>query len=649
MEPETPNRTGETVLGVVLVILFAGAAIVFLHFAWGPGNDSRTEVEIVNTHRTGGPGPEGRKEAAEHTPLIKLDLGIAAPRQAVTPSAAAPTAIGRQRAQHRAPPGQVATVSLENAAAPPAIPALAQISAGMTRKPLVEVVPYLGEASTPLDVALHPSLRYGVFSEAVDVDTGAAASRAAASIPLVNLGPPPAQPAHVSPPPRAVQSPAAASIDPERAERALIEDNLRMERSRQFVTSMCADRQGRVWVGCEPDTDDPDDGGVQCFDPAAPPLHQWKQYTAKDGLGDNYAYAIACDRLGRIWVGHLNHGVSVYNGKQWQNYEPVGGTTNPNSRSGPLGERVFHISVNQNNGDVWIATNCGLTRYAASTDRWMYYGRANGLPSDDASAIAFDGAGNIYVATQCDGVAVATAQSQYTDWRVTPGPRSAPSAPAGKGLPSGLTNDVLVSREGIVWVATDYGIAWSADRGASWKYVRGMDWAEEVKGRYGGPPAGWKETPGAALAEDYCTCLAEDAAGSIFVGHRSQPLERITPAAQSAGGFLVGDDFATKDDFTTAVLPTAGGALVGTYGNGVTAMPGSRLASPRAKAAGGNAIPLPGGAPPPTAAELGELCRASSVKPAAVPSTPQWAVACSDDWRTRGDWLGRYGRYWAML
>jgi len=34
-------------------------------------------------------------------------------------------------------------------------------------------------------------------------------------------------------------------------------------------------------------------------------------------LGDDNGYAIACDKLGRIWVGHLNHGVSVYNGKQW--------------------------------------------------------------------------------------------------------------------------------------------------------------------------------------------------------------------------------------------------------------------------------------------------------------------------------------------
>ena len=35
---------------------------------------------------------------------------------------------------------------------------------------------------------------------------------------------------------------------------------------------------------------------------------------AEFALGDDNAYALACDKLGRIWVGNLNHGVSVYDG-----------------------------------------------------------------------------------------------------------------------------------------------------------------------------------------------------------------------------------------------------------------------------------------------------------------------------------------------
>ena len=35
---------------------------------------------------------------------------------------------------------------------------------------------------------------------------------------------------------------------------------------------------------------------------------------AEFALGDDDIYALACDKLGRIWVGNLNHGVSVYDG-----------------------------------------------------------------------------------------------------------------------------------------------------------------------------------------------------------------------------------------------------------------------------------------------------------------------------------------------
>ncbi len=69
------------------------------------------------------------------------------------------------------------------------------------------------------------------------------------------------------------------------------------------------------------------------------------QFTTKDGLGDDYGYALACDDQNRIWVGHLNHGVSVFNGQKWQTYEVVGGLSRPDTLNGPLGERIFKIAV----------------------------------------------------------------------------------------------------------------------------------------------------------------------------------------------------------------------------------------------------------------------------------------------------------------
>ena len=103
--------------------------------------------------------------------------------------------------------------------------------------------------------------------------------------------------------------------------------------SLQFVMSAATDSRGNQWFGCE-------DSGVFCYSPAT---SKWRQFTTKDGLGDDNAYALAVDHLGRIWAGHLNHGLSVYvpsPSKQesgletgtWQTYEVVAGL----SREGTL-------------------------------------------------------------------------------------------------------------------------------------------------------------------------------------------------------------------------------------------------------------------------------------------------------------------------
>jgi len=52
-----------------------------------------------------------------------------------------------------------------------------------------------------------------------------------------------------------------------------------------FVTSLCADHQGRVFLGTE-------DQGLWRFDPAAPTGKQYTHFTTKDGLADDDVYAL---------------------------------------------------------------------------------------------------------------------------------------------------------------------------------------------------------------------------------------------------------------------------------------------------------------------------------------------------------------------
>ena len=412
--------------------------------------------------------------------------------------------------------------------------------------------------------------------------------------------------------------------------------DVQLEEARRFVMSLCVDQRGCLWVGCEEGK--PGTGGVQRFDPSAPPLHQWTQFTTKDGLGDNNGYAVACDRENRIWVGHLNHGVSVYNGQKWQNYEVVGGLSRPDTLSGPLGERVFAIKCCPTDGDVWISTNCGLSRYSESKDTWSYYTRADGLPSDQSNAIAFDADGNIYLGTACDGIAFAKAADNYKTWGTVTGPDQAPLVPAGPGLPTSLINDLLVAHNGTVYAATTTGLAWSKDHGDTWQFLRGADWADKVRGLSARPPKGWRATPGAILAEDYVTTLAEDARGYIWTGYRKKGVECFEPHS------LQRVQPSSGDQYVTSIVASGSVPILGTYGGGISGFPASRpseaISTPAA---------LPSGATPPDLAQLNRDLQLLATAPPASPDKSESPIPLDDDWLTEGAWLGRYGRFWSVI
>jgi len=392
----------------------------------------------------------------------------------------------------------------------------------------------------------------------------------------------------------------------------------------QFITALCPGPRGTVWIGTE-------DQGVWQYNPSAPTGKQYTYYTTQDGLGDNNAYALAVDKAGRLWAGTLNHGVSVFNGKQWRTYGPV---------DGPLGSRVFALAVNPKDGGVWGATEAGLFRYIHS--HWTYFTRADGLPSDQANALAFDTGGTLYVGTQCDGIAIASPADGYKSWRVVPGPATLPNAPSGTGLPSALINCLLVTTRGTVYAGTNCGLAASTDEGATWQYRRGLDWKAKEEGLYPPVTPASVTVSGDMLSEDYVTALAEGTDGSIFVGHRQTGVEAFSPKT----GLRVqsGLNGAKTDSYISSLSVSGQAAWAGLYGGG--ALPPDAVPA-RTSVASVFIAPLPVPAKPPTLVELRSmLARVQSFK---VNIPVGGAAYLGEDWQTQGDWMGRYGNRYAVL
>jgi len=265
-----------------------------------------------------------------------------------------------------------------------------------------------------------------------------------------------AAPPTVAPPPAAPPTPILTSLLPWDA-----------GKQGQFLESLAQDRQGHTWVATE-------DNGVWRSDPASPNGQRWTQFTTKDGLGSDDVYALLVDQQSRVWAGTL-HGVSVYDGKAWKTYGPLEGLG---------GFRVFALASCPINGDVWIATEGGLTRYLAKTGRWQQYSLLDGLPSDAVQCLAFSPTGELYVGTQCDGIAMASPQNNYKSWRTVRGPASLSLAAGGAGLPTSLINCLYVAHDGTVYAGTTTGLARSSDGGKTWRFLRGADWLDKRDGQH---------------------------------------------------------------------------------------------------------------------------------------------------------------------
>ena len=491
------------------------------------------------------------------------------------------------------------------------------------------------------------------------------------------------------------------------------------DRPGKFITALCA--AGKVlWIGTE-------DKGLWRLDLSADPTKPdaWRQFAGKNGPNTEHVYAIAVDSAGRVWVGTTNQGVAVYNGVAWRTFGVLDGC---------VGERVFALAADADpkRGHVWIGTDHGLVCWspdanapdagsasapgsppnllgAANSQRpaierggspdpprpdaatsapgtWRTFTRADGLPADQIYALAVDERGRVWVGTECDGLA--WADPPYKKWTCVraAAERSGDSGEApglaggtGPGLPSNLSNDLVVLRDGTVVYSTNYGLGMGRGGGSVWTSWQGLS-----KQPY----------------ENYCRGLAEDQAGRLWIATRHLGLARLDgrtgylksyrrawrpeakpaqaapaatnfrspprrapfePAAEAAGHVPAAPRASLPDDYVFDVAVTADGDVwAGTYGGGLARLRGA-VPKPAAKSAVSSSnrkskienrkstALLPAPAAPPTLAELNAMLSDLAKVPFVPPEKQPAVIRLDDDWLTKGEWLGRHGRYWACL
>lgn len=366
----------------------------------------------------------------------------------------------------------------------------------------------------------------------------------------------------------------------------------------------------------------------------------WKKAgTAADFPDTENFYALAEDAQGRIWVGTDRWGVCIWNGKQWKTYTRK--TTLP-------GGRVFDISVSSATGDVAVATSGGIAIYSPLTDSWKDVTRADGLPEDQVSALAFDRSGDLWVGFLTAGMARMTLKDEYktceffqSKWHSDDARKlSQPPVLFGAGLPSNLCN-TMAANGNSVFVGTTSGLG--IKRGDKEIFIRGMDAVEKLKAKGIMKSSQGKLRP---LPEDYVTSLYPVKEG-VWIGFRNQVPILLNPANMQYES-SVNTKLAEKKKGGTVScfvdLPD-GTVLAGVFGEGFRVV-GKTTASKKKRRRLGDEIKHPKiFSIPDDQAWHNSLNQFQSLP---LGERPYGICFACDDWETQGDWCNRYGRHFSL-
>lgn len=136
--------------------------------------------------------------------------------------------------------------------------------------------------------------------------------------------------------------------------------------------------RGALWVGTS--------SGVHEIDLASAKVRN--TFTRKEGLANEYVFAVGIDRQGHKWFGTNAGGVSRYKDGQWKTFFPMHG----------LADYWIYAFAQQKGGDFWIGTWAGVNKVDAKTGKFSTYVKE--LVNEWVYGIAIDAQDRVWFGTE---------------------------------------------------------------------------------------------------------------------------------------------------------------------------------------------------------------------------------------------------------
>jgi len=183
---------------------------------------------------------------------------------------------------------------------------------------------------------------------------------------------------------------------------------------------------------------------------------KWKSYTTKDGLPHNGIVSIdVSQQTGDVWIGTLG-GLSRWSGGKFENFTQL--------NSGLPNDLVYNVICDGK--DVWVATGGGAGHYDTSTRQWEIFTEKNAPMHEPWTYGVSAGNGKIYIAAWGGGVIEYTNKTkQFKDYTDPDGEMEIDLLPD-----DGPVHDITTGTsyaDGYLWVSSYFGLC-SYD-GTHWK------------------------------------------------------------------------------------------------------------------------------------------------------------------------------------
>jgi hypothetical protein len=251
--------------------------------------------------------------------------------------------------------------------------------------------------------------------------------------------------------------------------------------------------RGALWVGTS--------AGVHEVDLGSGRLRN--TFTRKEGLANEYVFAVGLDREGNKWFGTNAGGVSRYKDGKWKTFFPMHG----------LADYWIYAFAQQKSGDFWIGTWAGVNRYDPKSGKFTTYVKE--LVNEWVYGIAVDALDRVWFGTE-GGVSMYDGRKwvswTHKDGLGAPNSEQLPSS-TNTGLGTRSRHDLSVGTEGPSTYNPNYvfSVLAAAD---------GTVWA----GTWGGGAARWNGkawtnlTTKDGLAGNIVYSIAQQKDGTLWFG-----------------------------------------------------------------------------------------------------------------------------------